>query len=102
MTDKLATMLSHNGSTKKNPPRINLKQKFSELICNVFGHNWHYKDYSNWIKENGDRYEFNASRNCSICDRNEYLYSKWKYEGKKSPYDVESDSRSLRKLPNIK
>ena len=69
------------------------------ILCKIVGHTWNYKDYSNWIKENGDNYDFKASRNCIICDQNEYLFEDWKSQDKKSPYDVERNINSTRKLP---
>ena len=28
-------------------------EKSTNILCKILGHNWRYKDYSNWIKENG-------------------------------------------------
>ena len=65
--------------------------------CNLLGHSWRYLDYSNHIKENGDKYDFVASRNCKRCEQNEYFYNDWKAENK-SPLDYESDYFSLDKI----
>ncbi len=71
-------------------------------LCKMMGHNWRYKDYSNWIKENGDKYDFKASRNCIRCNQNEYLYSEWQTADQKSPHDLERDAYAFKKLPQIK
>lgn len=68
-------------------------------LCRFTGHSWQYKDYSNWMKENGDRYDFKASRKCSRCKQLEYLFENWKIAKQKSPYDIEFDSQSTNRLP---
>ncbi len=65
-------------------------KNIAQLLCKLAGHHWHYKDYFNWKKENGDNYDFKASRNCSRCNQSEYLYEDWKMENKKSPYDIKN------------
>ena len=72
--------------------------KIVTAFCNLAGHHWQYKDYSNWKKENGDDYDFQASRNCTRCNRNEYLYQEWKMESKKSPYDIKNLCLSPKEL----
>lgn len=79
----------------------NLTQKTLNTLCKLVGHNWRYKDYSNWMKENGDSYDFKASRNCIRCSQKEYLYEYWKISNRKSPYDMERDSYSLKQLPYL-
>jgi hypothetical protein len=76
----------------------NIMRKTIKSFCKLLGHRWTYKDYSNWIKENGEDYDFKASRNCSRCNQNEYLYKEWKAESKNSAYDIERDSLSLKKI----
>ena len=76
-------------------------QKTLNSLCKLIGHNWRYKDYSNWMKENGDKYEFSASRNCIICHQNQYLSTGWIMASQKSPLDVERDSHSLKQLPEL-
>lgn len=59
-------------------------------ICKTLGHRWRYKDYSNFMKPNGDKYDFTAARNCTRCSQHAYYYNTWKNEGK-SKFDFESD-----------
>ena len=66
-------------------------------LCKYFGHNWLYKDYSNHMKENGDAYDFKASRNCTRCNQNAYFYTEWKNEDK-AEMDNESDFQLLKKI----
>lgn len=54
--------------------------------CQLFGHNWKYQDYSNYIKSNGDKYDYTASRHCVRCNQYSYFYKSWKME-EKSPLD---------------
>ena len=69
-------------------------------ICNLVGHSWRYKDYSNWMKENGEKYDFKAARKCVFCNRYEYLTTNtWNSSDRKSLYDVIGDSHLLKKLP---
>jgi hypothetical protein len=73
---------------KANPSKLNVVQNFMLSLCRIFGHNWRYKDYSNWIKENGDDYDFKAVRSCTRCHQREYLYKEWQIHEQESPYDV--------------
>lgn len=73
-------------------------QKIKETVCKITGHRWRYKDYSNWMNENGGSYDFKASRNCTVCNQHEYLYKKWEIKSKKSPYDLERNSFSTKEL----
>ena len=90
---------------QKIPPQSNhltpLVQKTLNSFCKLIGHNWRYKDYSNWMKDNGDKYEFKASRNCFLCNQTEYLYNEWQIAKQKSPLDVEVDSYSMKQLPEL-
>ena len=78
-----------------------MKKKLANKLCYVFGHLWRYKDYSDWMKENGDSYDFKASRNCSRCNQQEYLYSDWVTETKNFFYDVRTDSESSKQEPHL-
>ena len=66
-------------------------------ICLLLGHRWRYKDYSNFMKPNGDPYDFSASRNCTRCNQHAYFYKTWKNE-EKSILDYESDFHSSQEL----
>jgi hypothetical protein len=59
-----------------------MKKKIKERFCRVFGHTWRYKDYTNFIKSNGDKYDFRASRNWLVCMQHAYFYDGWQNEGK--------------------
>ena len=69
-----------------------------KTICKVLGHSWTYKDYTNWIKENGDNYDFTAARKCMICKQHEYLYDQWKAQDKNIRYDIQNDANSTKQL----
>ncbi len=69
-------------------------------ICNIAGHNWRYQDYSNWMKENGEPYDFSASRTCFRCKQRAYFYKEWVESNEKlTQYDVKSKSEYLKNLP---
>lgn len=76
-------------------------QKAANLLCKLTGHKWMYKDYTNWMKENGDSYDFKASRNCTRCNQYEYLFKEWEIKKEKSHYDMEMDSLSVMQLPHL-
>lgn len=76
-------------------------QKIKFSLCKLIGHSWRYKDYSNWMKENGDSYDFKASRNCARCNQHEYLYKDWEIKSKKSPHDSERNSHSTKQLSQL-
>ncbi len=84
-------------STENREPVVNsLNYKFDQIkswICDLVGHRWRYKDYSNYMKANGDPYDFQASRNCIRCGQYAYFHESWKI-GDKSIHDNESDFRS--------
>ena len=67
----------------------------------MVGHRWRYKDYSKWIKENGENYDFKASRNCTRCNQYEYLFKEWKIKSEKSPHDLESNFYATKQLSQI-
>lgn len=75
--------------------------KSTNILCKIIGHNWRYKDYSNWIKNCGDVYPFKASRNCSRCHQNQYFYDKWTIENQKSPFDLERDAHAVKHLSHL-
>ena len=52
-------------------------RELKNIICRIAGHSWRYKDYSNWMNENGGSYDFKASRNCIRCNEHGYLYKEW-------------------------
>jgi hypothetical protein len=68
------------------------------LFCRLLGHHWRYKDYSNWINEKGDSYDFKASRSCTRCSSHEYFHDKWEASNEKSPRDMQSDDQSTNRL----
>ncbi len=78
-----------------------MKKIILNKLCLLSGHKWLYKDYSNWMKENGDSYDFQASRCCSRCNQVEYYYTEWRIESQKSPYDVEWDSQYVKQLEHL-
>lgn len=78
--------------------KLSFIHKASNTLCRFIGHNWRYKDYTNWMKENGEKYDFRASRKCTRCNLHEYLYEDWQMVEKPSSYDVQRDSKSLKKL----
>lgn len=80
--------------------RTGILYKALSNICGIVGHNWRYKDYTNWMKENGDDYDFKASRKCLMCHQVEYLFEDWKAENVRSHYDVKGDSHALKQLPH--
>lgn len=80
-----------------------MKTVFKEsihVLCNIVGHKWRYQDYSNWIKENGDPYDFKASRTCMRCRERAYFYDRWvPAREKMTQYDVKSRSEYSRIPP---
>lgn len=67
----------------------------NKKICSHFGHKWRYKNYDNYIKANGDKYDFQASRTCKRCKELNYYYQNWIAEPK-SVLDFQSDFYSTR------
>ena len=76
-----------------------MKKIVNDKLCGLFGHTWRYKDYSNWIKEDGAPYDFKASRNCARCNQHEYYIKEWGSESEKSRYDVEKSFNSTKQMP---
>lgn len=70
---------------------------FRKQICNLFGHRWRYINYSNHMKENGDKYDFKAARKCTRCYQQAYFYNEWVVE-KKSLLDYESSYFSTSRI----
>jgi hypothetical protein len=65
--------------------------RVEKKLCQHFGHRWLYKDYSNYIRADGSKYAFKASRNCMRCNQHAYYYStEWIME-KKSEIDFEGN-----------
>jgi hypothetical protein len=73
-------------------------QKIKNALCKITGHRWRYKDYSGWMNQNGDSYDFKASRNCTRCNQHGYLYKEWEIKNEKSPHDLERNSYSTKQL----
>ena len=79
--------------------KINLFESVNRKRCVLFGHRWRYKDYSNFIKADGSKYDFMASRQCVRCHQVEYFYSsEWKTAIQKSPLDYENFHNALSKI----
>ena len=76
---------------------VTFLNQIKKELCKFFGHRWRYKDYSNYIKPNGDDYDFKASRFCRRCNQYAYFYDRWQNQ-EKSKLDFESNSRTLKKL----
>ena len=72
-----------------------------KFICKLVGHNWRYKDYSDWIMNNGEQYAFKAARKCIRCSQNEYFSSEWIESPKDHRLDVQRDNESLKNLSNV-
>lgn len=68
-------------------------------LCVLLGHSWRYKDYSQWMKENGEAYDFKMSRFCNRCNQHEYLYTGWVIENKNTFYDIQGIAESIKEIP---
>ncbi|MFI5219141.1 MAG: hypothetical protein ACHQNT_06595 [Bacteroidia bacterium] len=77
-----------------------MKKTESNKLCRLLGHTWLYKDYSNCMKANGDKYDFTASRVCTLCRKHGYFYDEWQSE-KKTKLDFQSDSQSAKQPPHL-
>jgi len=71
--------------------------RIANKACTVFGHRWLYKDYSNYIQADGNKYAFKASRSCTRCSLHEYYYSEWIAESK-SKTDHQGDYFGVREI----
>lgn len=82
---------------------LKLSRLTSLLFCRMFGHRWRYKDYSNYMKTDGEMYDFRASKSCKRCSRQAYFYDNWRTETK-SNLDFESDyyERKTININNVK
>ena len=49
----------------------------SDIRCKIIGHNWIYKDCSNAMMSNGEKYEYSKLRKCLRCNKREYSYDEW-------------------------
>jgi hypothetical protein len=63
--------------------------------CNLLGHSWRYKDYSNFMKANGEKYDFTIARHCTRCQKRSYFNGKW-VDGNKNKLDFINDALSVR------
>ncbi len=52
------------------------------------------------MKANGDKYDFTASRVCTLCRKHGYFYDEWQSE-KKTKLDFQSDSQSAKQPPHL-
>ena len=74
------------------------------MLCKLISHQWRYKDYSNWILNDGSEYPFKSTRTCSLCNRLEYLESKsltWEKTVKNKQLDIIGKSNQNYKLVNM-
>jgi hypothetical protein len=83
---------------------MNISSVYSSTIhfvaiktCNVIGHSWRYKDYSNFIKADGSQYDFTMARWCWRCHKRAYYRGNWEYS-EKNKLDFVSDAFSTRML----
>jgi len=51
-----------------------MKQNF---WCNLLGHLWIYKDYTDRVNLKGNKYHFTEKRICHRCNAVQYKYEKW-------------------------
>lgn len=72
-----------------------------KFICKIVGHAWRYKDYSDWIMNNGEQYAFKASRKCIRCGQNEYFNSEWVERPKDHRLDVQPDKEALKEFSAV-
>lgn len=63
-------------------------------LCVRYNHRWTYKDYSNYMKSDGSRYDFVASRRCIRCNQHAYYTTMWK-NAEKSRFDYEAEYFSI-------
>ena len=66
-------------------------------LCKLFGHRWLYKDYSNYIQADGNKYAFKASRSCMRCKQHAYYYSEWIIE-ERSKIDYVGNYNAMSKI----
>ena len=71
--------------------------RIANKLCTVFGHRWLYKDYSNYIQADGNKYAFKASRSCTRCSQHAYFYTEWIPEVK-SKTDHQGDYFGVREI----
>ena len=45
--------------------------------CDLLGHKWVYRDFTNRINSKGEKYHFTEKRICHRCGASEYHYDKW-------------------------
>jgi hypothetical protein len=75
-----------------------------DLVCQVAGHRWRYKDYTNWMKEDGNSYDFKASRQCVTCKKHGYYFhNRWiETNSKNMKYDIINDECYSKHPPRLK
>ena len=103
-TINLLVNISHNPFSFFKKGMKGIAKDISEMVCQVARHRWKYKDYKNWMKEDGNPYDFNASRYCPICKKHGY-YSQGRWIDtniKNQKYDVIHDECYLNELPLLK
>ncbi|MEO8151057.1 MAG: hypothetical protein ABI723_25715 [Bacteroidia bacterium] len=71
------------------------------IICKVIGHTWKYRDYSEWILDNGKPYPFLVARKCTFCSRHEYYYTGWVHAEKNQKLDVQRDGEEKKEIPHV-
>ena len=71
--------------------------KIRSRLCTILGHRWMYKNYSNVMKANGEKYYFSASRFCTRCHQHAYFYDKW-VNSAKSIHDFDSEHHATDEL----
>ncbi len=103
-TINLLITISHNPFSFFKTGMKGIAKDLSEMVCQVAGHRWKYKDYTNWMKEDGNLYDFNASRYCPTCKKHGY-YSQGRWMDtniKNQKYDIIHDECYTNAPPYLK
>lgn len=61
------------------------------ILCKLFGHSWKYRDFSKYIKSNGEKYIYTELRKCKRCNKQEYKYEDWVSEDLLKPDDRQNN-----------
>ena len=93
----LINQFSINTKAKLTQVKPSIVNRLKQYTCSVIGHQWQYRNYTNYMKPNGEVYDFTASRTCKRCKQNAYYYSEWKNEAK-SNLDFENKFDSYDKI----
>lgn len=103
-TFNLFVTVSHNPFSFLKKGMKGIAKDLSEMVCQVAGHRWKYKDYTNWMKEDGNPYDFNASRYCPTCKKHGYyINGRWMdTNAKNTKYDVLNDECYSNEIPLLK